>query len=954
MPANTSPNADRPILYLIDGHAQIFRAFHAIRSGMTSPVTGEPTNAGFAFTGMLLKFIEQCRPRYVAMPIDSPGPTHRDAIYEQYKANREAPPEDLEAQIPRILEITRLFGIPVIGHEGAEADDLIATITDRLLADEANADLDIRLISKDKDLEQLLGPRVSMFDVPSDTVIDTDTLWRDKGITPEQVVDVLALMGDTVDNIPGVPGIGPKTAAKLVGEFGSVEAVLDNLDKIKGKRRENLEAAADFLPTAKQLVTLDRDVPIEFNLADAQLGAIDAAALRRVFKELGFNRHRRELDRLLEAGKAGAQAQRGDEGESDGFAATLFDAGVEARAAGSETVAAATDYATAADCDYRAITTQAQLDELVRTLGEQKLVAVDVETIGLGHRTELCGICLAWEPKAGVYVPIRSPEPEKHLDRDTVLEALRPVLEDERVPKCGHNIKYDLLVLRHAGVRLRGIAFDSMIGAHLLEKPGQGLDDLAMAELHHEPIAISRLIGERARGRKQKTMDQVALEDITPYAAEDADLSLRLCEKMRPELKTLGMQRLADEVEMPLIEVLAEMEWRGVRVDAAVLDEQKGQLNERIDELRSRIHEAAGESFNIDSPRQLADVLFNKLKLPVQKRTKTGPSTDIEVLERLSEHDELDESQRIVPQLMVEYRQLTKLVGTYLEALKTSIEPSTQRIHARFHQTGAATGRLSSSDPNLQNIPVRTEIGRQIRRAFVADEGHLLVSADYAQIELRVLAHLANDEALIEVFQKNLDIHAAVAAEVFGVDIEAVTPEQRNHAKVINFGIVYGVTPWGLARRIEGLDLDGARQLIEDYRKRFKGIDRFLKKCIEHAETHGHVETMRGRRRRIAQISARQSQARALGERLAINSVVQGSAADLIKQAMVNLHRRIERENLPIRLLLQIHDELVVEAPADRSDEAGAVLREEMENAMTLKVPLTVELGVGKDWFAAK
>ena len=949
------PETPRDTLYLIDGHAQIFRAYYAIRNNMTSPVTGEPTGALFAFTGMLLKFIDQCRPRYAAMPIDSKAPTFREALYEDYKANREAPPEDLEAQIPRILEITRLFGIPVFEHAGAEADDLIATITRQVLDAPEYANVDLRLVSKDKDLEQLLGERVTMFDIHTDTTIDTDKLLADKGITPEQVVDLLALTGDNVDNIPGVPGIGPKTASKLIQEFGSVRGILDNLDQIKGKRRENLENAAEFLPTAQQLVTLDKNVGIAFNLDDAQIGAVDAAGLRHLFKELGFNRHLRDLDRLLDEGKATQKSEdaSGDRGD-DAFPTSLFDGGAAARSEGADTTPIASNLATAEACDYHAITTQAQLDELVAKLKQQDLFAVDAETIGLGHRTELCGLCFAWEEKAGVYVPIASPEPDAHLDRDTVLGALKPVLEDESLPKCGHNLKYDILVLRHAGVRLRGIAFDSMIGAHLLNLPGQAMDHLALSELQHETIPISRLIGEKGRGKTQKTMDQVPLEQITPYAAEDADLSLRLCQKMRPQLKTLGMQQLADDVEMPLIEVLAEMEHNGIRVDADVLDEQKAALNERITELRDQIHEAAGTAFNIDSPKQLAEVLFTTLGLPVQKRTKTGPSTDMEVLERLSEREDIDEDKRRVPALVVEYRALSKLVGTYLEALKTAIEPDTGRIHASFHQTGTATGRLSSSDPNLQNIPIRTDLGRQIRKAFIADPGHQLVSADYSQIELRILAHLSDDKALIETFQNDQDIHRAVAAEVFGIALDDVTNQQRAHAKVINFGIVYGVTAHGLARRIEGLDVEAATKLIDDYRKRFTGIDRFLSKCIEHAETHGHVETMLGRRRAITQINARNPQQRSLGERLAINSVVQGSAADLIKQAMVNLHRRIERDSLPIRPLLQIHDELVVESPDGDVDSVSAVLREEMEHAMSLKVPLRVEIGTGPNWFDAK
>ena len=951
MAEQTDTSSQRETIYLIDGHAQIFRAYYAIRSNMTSPVTGEPTGAIFAFTGMLLKFLETCQPRYCAMPIDSAAPTFREALYEDYKANREAPPEDLEAQIPRILEITRLFGIPVIDKEGAEADDLIATIAQRITDDPQYAHIDVRMISKDKDLEQLLTDRVTMLDIQTDTTIDVASLQADKGITPEQATDVQALTGDNVDNVPGVPGIGPKTAAKLVHEFGSIESILDNLDQIKGKRRENLEAAADFLPTAKQLVTLNRDVPIEFDLANAQIGAVDAAGLRRIFKELGFNRHTRDLDTLLE--KSGVAASRAASDEQ-AFPTSLFDGGAEARAGGESEISGTTDLSSAAQCDYQAVTWKTDLDELVQTLRQQDMIAVDVETIGLGHRTDICGICLSWQPETGVYIPVTSPEPDRHLDRDTVLETLRPLLENEQLPKCGHNLKYDLLVLRHAGVRLRGIAFDSMVGAHLLGLPGQAMDHLALSELKHETIPITKLIGERGRGKTQKTMDQVPIEQITPYAAEDADLSLRLCQRMRPQLKTLGMQRLADDIEMPLIEVLAEMEHHGIRVDADVLDEQKGALNERIEALRDQIHEAAGTSFNIDSPKQLAEVLFTTLELPVQKRTKTGPSTDIEVLERLAEREDLTADQRRVPALVVEYRQLTKLVGTYLEALKNAIEPDTGRIHATFHQTGTATGRLSSSDPNLQNIPVRTDLGRQIRKAFVADEDNLLVSADYSQIELRLLAHLSGDDALIETFRSEQDIHTAVAAQVFDVALDDVTDAQRGHAKTINFGIVYGVTAYGLARRIEGLDTKGAQQLIDDYRKRFKGIDRFLAKCIEQAEAHGYVETMLGRRRTISQINASNPQTRALGERLAINSVVQGSAADLIKQAMVNLHRRIERDALPTKLLLQIHDELVVESPADEAERIGEVLREEMESAMSLKVPLKVELGTGADWYAAK
>ncbi len=948
-------NAPDNTLYLIDGHAQIFRAYYAIRTPMNSPVTGEPTGAVFAFTGMMLKLFEQFRPKYVVMAIDTGGKTHRDELYEHYKATREATPDDFAPQVERILEITRLFGVPIIGKEGAEADDIIATITKRLLDDPRYADLHIRIVSKDKDLEQLLSDRVTMFDIHTDTTIDVETLRQTKGISPDQVVDMLTLMGDTVDNIPGATGIGPKTAAMLIQQFGSIENLYANLDQIKGKRRENLEAFREQWPLSRELVRLKFDVDIDFDLEKARIGAIDATGLRRIFTELGFRRHVQDLERLLEpAGKPATLAGVGTSGGGQGgFQAGLFDSH-EALADRALEEAVAAGLSTASDCDYRAITTLTELQELRDTLAKQELFALDTETIGLGHDKELCGLSFAWTEGCGVYVPICSPDPGVHLDRHTVLQTLRPVLEDPTIGKCGHNLKYDLLVLRYAGVNVTGVRFDSMIASHLIGAPGHSLDTLARSLLKHEMIAISRLIGERVRGMKQKTMDQVPLDQIVPYASEDADIALRLCRLFEPQIKAMGLEHLARDVEMPLVEVLADMEFNGIRVDPDELENQKKQLAKRIEALRDAIFEKAGGPFNIDSPRQLGELLFTKLKLPVIKKTKTGASTDIEVLEALAELDDLTPEQAAVPKLIVEYRQLTKLVNTYLENLRDSIDKRDGRVHATFHQTGAATGRLSSSGPNLQNIPIRTEVGRQIRKAFVAEPGHALISADYSQIELRMLAHLSQDAALREAFISDQDIHAAVAARVFHVDPRDVTPEQRVHAKTINFGIIYGVTPYGLARRIEGLDLEGARTLIADYRQRFSGIDAFLKRCIDQALQDGFVTTILGRRREIPQITSRNPNTRNLGERLAINTVVQGSAADLIKLAMVNLHRRILREKLPLKLLLQIHDELVLEAPQTEAERCAAVVREEMENAMQLDVPLKVEVGIGPDWLNAK
>ncbi len=951
-----APNAPDNTLYLIDGHAQIFRAYYAIRTPMTSPVTGEPTGAVFAFTGMMLKLFEQFHPKYVVMAIDTGGKTHRDELYEHYKATREATPDDFAPQVERILEITRLFGVPIFGKEGAEADDIIATITREILEDPRYNDVRIRIVSKDKDLEQLLSDRVTMFDIHTDTTIDVAKLAETKGVRPDQVVDMLTLMGDTVDNIPGAAGIGPKTAAMLIQQFGTIENIYANIDQIKGKRRENLEAFREQWPRSRELIKLKFDVDIDFDLDKARIGAIDATALRRIFTDLGFRRHVRDLDKLLEPAaqqQETAVSASAATGAAGGFVGGLFDSHAALADRAIEQAAAA-GLTTASDCDYRAITTQAELDELRDTLARQKMFSFDTETIGLGHDKELCGLSFAWEKGCGVYVPICSPDPKAHLDKKAVLETLRPVLEDPNVEKCGHNLKYDLLVLRHAGVNVTGVRFDTMIASHLVGSPSHSLDTLARSLLKHEVISISRLIGERGRGLKQKTMDQVELDAIAPYAAEDADMALRLCETFTPQLKAMGLEHLAREVEMPLVEVLADMEFNGIRVDPDELEHQKNQLVKRIDELRDLIYEKAGGPFNIDSPRQLGEVLFTKLQLPVIKKTKTGASTDIEVLEALAELDDLTPEQAAAPRLIVEYRQLTKLVNTYLENLRESIHKRDGRVHATFHQTGAATGRLSSSGPNLQNIPIRTELGRQIRKAFVAEPGHVLISADYSQIELRMLAHLSGDAALHEAFASDQDIHAAVAARVFHIDPDAVTAEQRVHAKTINFGIIYGVTPFGLARRIEGLDLEGAKTLIADYRKRFSGIDAFLKRCIDQAIQEGYVTTILGRRRDIPQITSRNPNTRSLGERLAINTVVQGSAADLIKQAMVNLHRRILRENLPMKLLLQIHDELVLESPESEATRCAAIVREEMESAMQLDIPLKVELGTGPDWLNAK
>ncbi len=959
-------------LYIIDAHAQIFRAYFAIRGGMNSPVTGEPTQALYGFAGVLIKLFETYQPKYVAIANDMPGKTFRDELYPEYKAHRPEPPSDLISQIPKCFEMCKLFGIPVIGHTGAEADDVIATITERFTKDPAYDGFHVRIVSKDKDLEQLLSDRVEMFDIQTDTAMDVKGLMEAKGIRPDQVVDLLALIGDTADNVPGVPGVGPKGAADLLKAYGSIAGIYENIEQIKGKRRENLEAAREKVPLSQTLVTLKRDLDFTLDLKDLELKGIKGVRLRGMFAQLGFRTHTASLNRLIgetkpektedapglfagggePAGKAAEKPK--DDGLADSLFAEVMGGGEASTGAPARNDALPEGYTTAADFDYRAVLTADDLKAVAKAMADAPIIAFDTETIGLGPTTKICGLSFSWEDGKAVYVPTVSPEQATHLTLEQALEILRPVLEAEKVKKTGHNAKYDLRVLLNAGVRVRGVVFDTFIASNLAGYEAHGLDQLSMHLLKHKMIGTEELIGLEIKGRTERTMDAVPLALITRYAAGDADVSLRLYRVLKKKLDDMGMGELADREEMPLVEVLAVMENNGIRVDGKTLMQQKQEIGTKVVELREQIIAAAGVEFNPDSPKQLAEILFTRLGLPVVKKTKTGPSTDAEVLDKLVEMEHLPPEKLLVPALIGEYRQLTKLMGTYMDALKDAIDPGTQRIHASFHQTGAATGRLSSSGPNLQNIPIRSEVGRQIRKAFIADTGKTLVVADYSQIELRFLAHFSKDKALLDAFANDIDIHTAVAAQVWGRDVKDVTRDERAGAKTINFGIIYGVSAYGLSRQVSGMNVEAAKKLITDYKAKFTGIDRFLNECIAEAKASGYVKTIMGRRRSIPEIFEKSQTRRSLGERLAINTVIQGSAADLIKLAMVNLQNRIDRENLPCRLLLQIHDELVLETPEGEADRVAQIVKEEMEGAMTLDVPLRVETGKGLSWFEAK
>ncbi len=916
----------RPTLYIIDGHAHIYRAYFAPFRDLTSP-TGEPTKATYVFTQMLMQLVENKKPDYLVMVIDCGDETvFRRQIDPSYKANRVAPPEDFKPQEERILQMVRDAGVPLICKPGFEADDVIATI-----ADKHREEFDIVIVSNDKDLRQLLGPCCVMYDVRSDDVVDSTRMRQKLGYGPEQAVEVQTLMGDNIDNIPGVPGVGEKTAAKLIGKYGTADAVLDHAAELTPKLRENIERhGRERLDLARQLVRLDRNVPLNgFDPEACRFVTLDTPAMRHHLDELGF---RSLLARL------GA-----DEVEPD--SPPREPAGYQPL---GESLFGPAEPGPRDDCRYELVNTSGKLASFLAELGRQKLFAIDTETLSLGALSQKCvGLSFSWEERCGYYLPICGPLGEPVLEESAVAEALRPILEDPSVRKVGHHVKYDLLVLRRLGIRMRGVAADTMLMAFLLDasRSSLGLEQLASDLLGHRTIPVSDLVG---KGRKQVTMDRVPLADITRYAAEDADITWQLYGLLSTRLAGFpALVRLHDELEIPLVDVIAEMEWNGVKVDPQVLREQSAVLLERIEALRGQIEAEAGGPFNPDSPKQLQEVLFGRLGLKAGRKTKTGYSTDAATLEMLAgEHP--------LPALILEYRGLVKLRETYLENLAKDINARTGRIHTTFNQAGAATGRLSSSDPNLQNIPIRTDEGRRIRLAFVADEGNVLLTADYSQIELRMLAHFCGEERLIEAFQADEDIHRTVAAEVYGVPLKDVDDRQRRNAKTINFAIIYGVSAFGLARRIEDLTQKTAAELIARYRRRFPKVFGFFEKCIEDAKLNGYVETIMGRRRPIPEIESRILSMRQYAERTAINSVIQGSAADLIKIAMVNLHRRMERDRVPARLLLTVHDELVLESPEADAPDVAEVAREEMTRAMELRVPLRVDTGWARNWREAK
>ncbi len=888
----------RRTVYLIDGSAYIHRAFHAI-SGLANS-RGMPTNAVFGFTRMLIKLMDDRHPEYAAMVFDARGPTFRHEIYADYKANRPSMPEELAVQLPFIKEVTAAYRLPVVELAGYEADDVIGTLACRLAAE----GFGVVMVTGDKDFVQLVGEQISIWDPMKDAVTDLDSVRTRMGVEPAQMVDVMGLSGDAADNIPGVPGIGPKTALDLIRSHGSLEALYANLPSVaRPSLREKLEAYRDQAFLSRRLAAIDTQAPVAVDLGGLKLTGPDAPALTALFKELEFRQLQRSMPQAADlSGK-----------------------------------------------DYRAVLDPAALAGLVDLLRTAELTAIDTETTATDPmRADLVGISVAVKPDQAFYIPcghfyLGAPQ---QLERGFVLRELAGFLQDPQRKKVGQNIKYDWIVLARHGVELGGVVFDTMLASYLLDpsKRAHNLDQIALDFLDHKTISFEEVVG---RKKDRPTFAHVPLAEAVPYACEDADITRLAHSVLARRLDEVGLTGLMHTVEMPLIPVLKRMEMRGVAVDIDRLRRLSKHFEQELESLEAGITGLAGERFNIHSSQQLGAILFDKLKLPVQKKTKkkTAYSTDVDVLMSLAKLHEL-------PALVLTHRTLAKLKSTYADALIDLIHPQTGRIHTSYHQTVTATGRLSSSEPNLQNIPIRTPEGLEIRRTFVPRNGWRLVSVDYSQVELRILAHYADDEILIQAFRDEEDIHTRTASEIFQIAPAEVSTELRRQAKAINFGIIYGMSPFGLARQLD-ISQKMAKVYIDHYFGRYPGVKRFLDRTIEEARRTRHTSTLLGRIRLLPDIGSANAVVRQAAERTAVNTPIQGTAADLIKVAMIRIDEALAREGLQAGMLMTVHDELVFEAPPDEVERVSALAAGIMEGVWELKVPLKVNVAVGSNWAEA-
>lgn len=921
-------------LFLADAMALAYRAHYAFIKRPLFNSKGLNTSAIFGFTRYLLKLLEDENPEHIAVVFDSGAePTFRDKLYEEYKAHRPPMPDELKKGLPYMKDIVKGLDIPLLEVPGVEADDVIGTLARRA----EQEDVDAIIVSPDKDFRQLLSSHISIMRPAyrgEEFELMTDETFREKyGLEPEQFVDILALMGDKSDNVPGVSGIGKKTAPKLLKQYGSVEELVEKAEDIKGTRaRKGLLKDSEEALLSKKLVTIHTEVDLDIDWHNLRRTQPHVQVIKALFEELEFQSM---MDRVEEQAKAVADLNGNAPPDRDVPKEDVFEFFDSLAYSPPETL-------TSAEADYKWVKTAQQLDALVDTLKGDDSWAFDTETTSVDAlKAELVGCSFAWESGKAWYVPTPLPD---GTSTEKVLARLSTVLTEKGIEKIGQNVKYDYKVIHQHGLTLKGPIFDTMVAHYLLHPEGShDLGSIASNVVNYQMQPIEDLIGS---GKDQLSMREVEIEDAAIYSCEDADVTFQVAQKLRKELQEEGLLKIAEEIEFPLVNVLAEMELEGVMVNTEVLSEISAELEEEMSELETQIFELAGEIFNINSPQQLSSILFEKLGMEVIEKTSTGnPSTKESVLLELATEHEL-------PGYVLDWRKLTKLKSTYVDALGDLVNPTTGRIHTDFNQTVTATGRLSSSNPNLQNIPIRTERGRSIRRAFVAREGFKLVSADYAQIELRIMASMSGDEAMRETFRRNQDIHTDAAARVFNVSVDEVTRDMRSKVKQVNYGIPYGISAYGLSQRLR-VPVYEAKELIEQYHQSFPAVKQFLEELMEQARKNKYVETELGRRRYVPNIDSSDYRRRASAERVAVNMPIQGTQADMIKLAMISIYNRIEQENLRSRMTLQVHDELLFEVAEDEIDTMKALIEEEMVNAHPLEVPIEVEVGVGDNWLEA-
>ena len=933
---STDTATERPVV-LVDGSAYLYRAFHAM-----PPLTNskkQPTGAIYGVVNMLRRLVADYSPEIMVVVFDAKGKTFRDDLYSEYKANRERMPDDMRSQVQPLYELVEKMGFPLVIIEGVEADDVIGTLS----VQATKAGLKTIISTGDKDMAQLVDEHVTLVNTMSNTTMDIAGVEEKFGVKPTQIIDYLTLVGDTSDNIPGVPSCGPKTAAKWLAAHGDLDTIMAKADEVKGKIGEKLRDSLEHLPLSRELATIRLDVKLPEPVEALKMRDADIDSLAALYEELEFKTWRRELAE----GKSPLQLRGGK-----GAAASASSSGAGTAAASSATAAAGGSglsggLGDAIERNYETITTLKSLDAWLKKLNKADIFAFDTETTSLNYKqAEVVGVSFAIAPGTAAYVPMTHDyeDAPKQLDRETVLERLRPLLENaEKSNLVGQHIKYDINVLRNHGIELRNVAHDTMLQSYVLDSTAtrHDMDSLAKKYLDVQTVKFEDIAG---KGKKQLTFNQIPVETASHYAAEDADITLRLHEVLWERLQAEPtLATLYSEIELPLLHVLSFIECTGVRIDAGMLEEQGKTIQETIDTVKSEAYADAGREFNLGSPKQIGEIFFEEKQYPIIRKTPKGqPSTAEDVLEQLA----LDYP---LPRLILKHRSLTKLKSTYIDKLPLQIDPDSQRVHTSYNQAIASTGRLSSTDPNLQNIPVRTEEGRRIREAFIAEKGYRLLAADYSQIELRIMAHLSEDDGLLHAFEKKLDVHKATAAEVFGVPLDAVDSDQRRSAKAINFGLIYGMSAFGLAKQLD-ISRGEAAQYIELYFARYPGVKRYMDETRELAKDQGYVETVFGRRLYLPDINARNAQMRNYAERTAINAPMQGTAADIIKRAMLDVSAWLETDKVDARVIMQVHDELVLEVKAGELESVANKVQELMVTAASLKVPLEVDSGIGNSW----